>query len=84
MNDHVREVAIAAEKMGFGGIAVSDHVAMPKGHKSVHPCGRRIMEHDTLFPGCLITIATMAAVTTRLRFKHAVSPARHAGCAAVA
>lgn len=66
-NEQVKQVATAAERMGFAGIAVSDHIAIPAGYTSVHPSGERHIEHDTLIPECLITMATMAAVTTRLR-----------------
>lgn len=66
-NYQVREIARAAEAMGFAGIAVPDHMAIPRGYTSVHPSGRRAFEHHTRFPDPLITLATMAAVTTRLR-----------------
>jgi len=63
-----KAIATAAEQMGFTGIALPDHVAIPKGYTSPHPSGERHIEHPTPFPDPLITIATMAAVTTRLRF----------------
>ena len=63
-----KAVAIAAEQMGFAGVALPDHVAIPQGYTSPHPSGERHIEHTTPFPDSLITIATMAAVTTRLRF----------------
>lgn len=67
-NDQVRQVAQAAERMGFAGIAVSDHIAIPRDYTSVHPSGTRHIHADTRFPDALITIASMAAVTTTLRF----------------
>ncbi len=67
-NEQAKPIAMAAERMGFAGIAVSDHVAIRADYASVHPSGERHIEHDTLIPECLITMATMAAVTTRLRF----------------
>lgn len=66
-NEQAKEIAIAAERMGFAGIAVSDHIAIPAGYTSVHPSGERHIEHHTSIPECLITMATMAAVTTQLR-----------------
>jgi probable F420-dependent oxidoreductase len=63
-----KAVAIAAEQMGFAGVALPDHVAIPQGYTSPHPSGERQIEHTTQFPDPLITIATMAAVTARLRF----------------
>jgi probable F420-dependent oxidoreductase len=65
-NEQMKALARAAEQMGFAGIALPDHLAMPKGYTSVHPSGRRHIEHDTRFPDPLITAATIAAVTTRL------------------
>ena len=65
---HTKAVAQAAERLGFAGVAVPDHVAIPRSYQSVHPSGRRIIEHDTPYPDALVTIATMAAVTTTLEF----------------
>lgn len=67
-NDQLKPIAQAAEAMGFTGIAVSDHVAIPRDYTSVHPSGQRHIHAHTRFPDPFITIATMAAVTTRLRF----------------
>ena len=67
-NDQVKQVAQAAEQMGYAGIAVSDHVAIPRDYTSVHPNGTRHIHAHTRFPDAMITIATMAAVTTTLRF----------------
>jgi probable F420-dependent oxidoreductase len=66
-NEQMKELARAAERMGFAGIALPDHIAMPKGYTSVHPSGRRHIEHDTRFPDPFITAATISAVTERLR-----------------
>jgi probable F420-dependent oxidoreductase len=67
-SDQIVEVAQAAERLGFRGIAVPDHVAVPLDYQSVHPSGRRILEHDSRYPDALITIAGMAAATTTLEF----------------
>ncbi|HUH37146.1 MAG TPA: TIGR03619 family F420-dependent LLM class oxidoreductase [Spongiibacteraceae bacterium] len=67
-NDQLKAVAKAAEAMGFAGIAVSDHVAMPRDYRSVHPSGQRHIHAHTRFPDAMISIATMAAVTTTLKF----------------
>lgn len=66
-NEQMKGIARAAEAMGFAGIALPDHVAMPRGYTSVHPSGERHIEHDTRFPDPLITAATIAAVTEQLR-----------------
>jgi probable F420-dependent oxidoreductase len=67
-NSQLLDIARAAEEMGYAGIAVADHVAVPHGFTSVHPSGENPFHHRTNFPDPLTTIAAMAAVTTRLRF----------------
>lgn len=62
------DLARAAERLGYTGIAVADHVAVPVGFASVHPSGENPFDHTTNFPDPFTTIAAMAAVTTRLRF----------------
>lgn len=66
-SDHPYEVAKAAEAMGFKGVVIADHVAIPRDYRSAHPSGRRAVEHDTPFPDALITLAGMAAATTTLK-----------------
>lgn len=73
--DQVRAVARAAESMGYTGIALADHVALPKDFASVHPSIQSDMQrkdkpvrHDHPFWDPFVTSATMAAVTTTLRF----------------
>ena len=67
-NTQLCDIARAAEQIGFHGIAVADHVAIPNGFTSVHPSGENPFVPTTNFPDPLTTIAAMAAVTTRLRF----------------
>lgn len=62
------EVARAADELGFAGIALADHIAMPKDFRSVHPSGENPMDHTGFFPDPFTSIAAMATVTTRLRF----------------
>lgn len=64
--NQAREIAQAAERIGFRGIAVPDHVAIPKHYGSLHPSGRRIIEYDSEYPDALITLTAMASVTTTL------------------
>jgi len=66
-NEQLKDIAKAAERMGFAGIALPDHVAMPKGYTAVHPSGERHIEHHTRFPDTLISAATILASTDRLR-----------------
>ena len=67
-NSQLLDIARTAEELGFAGIAVADHIAIPHGFTSVHPSGANPFHHTTNFPDPLTTIAAMATVTTRLRF----------------
>jgi probable F420-dependent oxidoreductase len=67
-NSQLLDIARAAEELGFTGIAVADHIAVPRSFASVHPSGETPFDHRTNFPDPLTTIAAMAAVTTTLRF----------------
>lgn len=64
----VKEIARQAEAMGFTGIALSDHVALPRVQKSRHPLLG--IPYDPGIPNIepMTTAATMAAVTRKLRF----------------
>ncbi len=84
----VKSVAEAAEEMGYAGVAVSDHVALPKAQQSLHPTMH--IPYDPLlpYPEPITTTATMAAVTQNLRFmtyayvmgmREPFSVAKHAG-----
>ena len=67
-NSQLLDIARAAEEMGYTGIAVADHIAVPHGFASVHPSGNNPFDPSSNFPDPLTTIAAMAAVTTSLRF----------------
>ena len=67
-NSQLLEIARLAEELGFTGIAVADHIAVPHGFSSLHPSGNNPFVPQTNFPDPLTTIAAMAAVTTTLRF----------------
>jgi probable F420-dependent oxidoreductase len=62
------EIARCAEAIGFRGVALADHVAVPTAYASKHPSGETPFDHRASFPDPLTCIAAMAAVTTRLRF----------------
>ena len=64
----VKAIARAAEELGYEGIALSDHVALPKVQKSLHPIQK--IPYDPLlnYAEPITTAATMAAVTDRIRF----------------
>ena len=61
-------IARAAEAVGFTGVALADHVAVPGAYASKHPSGETPFDHRANFPDPFTCIAAMAAVTTRLRF----------------
>lgn len=67
-NSQLLDIARFAEEVGFHGIAVADHVAVPHGFTSVHPSGESPFVPTTNFPDPFTTMAAMAAVTTRLHF----------------
>ena len=64
----VKALARAAEELGYCGVALSDHVALPKVQQSLHPIQK--IPYDPLLPYAepITTAATMAAVTEELRF----------------
>jgi probable F420-dependent oxidoreductase len=64
----VKAIAEAAEALGYTGVALSDHVALPKVQKSRHPMLG--IPYDPATPNIepITTAATMAAVTGKLRF----------------
>lgn len=61
-------LARAAERLGYEGALVADHLAVPEAFASVHPSGENPFTHETEFPDAVAVIASLAAVTTRLRF----------------
>jgi probable F420-dependent oxidoreductase len=88
-------LAPAIEAAGLEGMLLSDHIFFPKDLATAYPYsadGRPGWPADTPFPDCWVTIAAMAAVTSRLRFSTSVyiapsrdlcTVARQVGTAAV-
>ena len=67
--DQMVGLARAAEALGYTGLALADHVAVPAGYTSLHPSGARdVFDEGSPFPDSLTCIAAMATATTRLRF----------------
>jgi probable F420-dependent oxidoreductase len=62
------EIAVAAEELGFEGIALADHLVIPEHFSSVHPSGQPMVLNSSAFPDPLVMTAAMATATTRLRF----------------
>jgi probable F420-dependent oxidoreductase len=66
--EHLLDIARAAERLGYTGIVLADHIAVPHGFASVHPSGENPFTERSDFPDPLTSIAAMSAVTTTLRF----------------
>lgn len=65
--DQTLEVARAAERAGYRGIALADHVCVPLRHASQHPSGGPTpFDHRSPFPDPLITSASILASTRTL------------------
>jgi len=62
------DVAVAAEELGFEGIALADHLIVPEHFASVHPSGEPMVLDSSAFPDPFVMTAAMATATTRLRF----------------
>lgn len=71
----IREIALAAEALGFDGVSVADHLALPRSVSSQYDLGAQpvgIPEHNmkkTLSPlyECLTTLTFVAGITQRVR-----------------
>jgi len=64
----VGRIARAIEAAGFAGVALSDHIAMPKAQASLHPIMQTGFDPLTPYVEPFTTAAYMGAVTERLRF----------------
>jgi probable F420-dependent oxidoreductase len=63
-------LARAAEELGFHGVALADHLAMPSEFESRYPYapnGAPFWPIDTPWPDTWVTLTAIGAVTTRLR-----------------
>ena len=67
-SEEVRTVAQTAEALGFAGVAMADHVAIPRNHKSLHPEMRQPYDYRLPLIDPFTVTASMAAVTSTLRF----------------
>src|SRR6516164_4820986 len=56
-----------AEELGYEGVVLPDHIAVPSGVTTPHPTGYPLQPEEE-FPEPLICFASMASATTRLRF----------------
>ena len=58
--EDVVELARAAERLGYRGVALPDHVAVPERFDSQHPSGHCPFDHRSDFPDALIMRSTSA------------------------
>jgi len=73
--DQYSEIAKAAEDNNFYGVMNADHAFFPKTIKSIYPYsedGTAPMGDDRDYPDPWVTLANMAAVTSKLRLSTAV------------
>ena len=77
--DHLFPIAAEAERLGFAGLALADHLAVPTVIESPYPGGVRPWTENDDWPDVWVMIGAMAAATTRLRFvtNVYVAPMRH-------
>jgi probable F420-dependent oxidoreductase len=64
-------VARAAERLGYAGITLPDHLFLPERYESRYPYsadGAITWHEDAPWPDCWVAIGAMAAATERLRF----------------
>lgn len=69
--DQLIPVARAAERLGYAGITLPDHLFLPERLESAYPYsadGAVTWPPDAPWPDCWVAIGAMAAVTERLRF----------------
>jgi probable F420-dependent oxidoreductase len=72
-------LARRADQLGFAGVALADHLVVPARIDTPYPGGARSWTGQTDWPDPWVSIAAMAAATTRLRFvtNVYVLPLRH-------
>lgn len=73
--DQLVPVARFAQELGFDGILSADHAVYPENVRAPYPYapdGKPPMDASDPYPDCWVSIAFMAAATTRLRFSTAV------------
>jgi alkanesulfonate monooxygenase SsuD/methylene tetrahydromethanopterin reductase-like flavin-dependent oxidoreductase (luciferase family) len=64
-------VAQAAERLGYAGITLPDHLFLPEHYESQYPYsadGTVGWAPEAPWPDCWVSIAAMAQATQRLRF----------------
>jgi len=67
-SDQLLAIARTAERLGYAGVVLPDHVALPERAASSYPYSEYELDPRAPFLDPWPAIAAMAAVTTRLRF----------------
>lgn len=73
----LREVAQAAERLGYHSVWLTEHVAVPVVIRSRYPYspdGRPAFRHDSEWAEAMVALAFVAAVTSQVRLGTAVIP----------
>lgn len=73
--EQLLDVARFADELGFEGVMNGDHAVYPERVDTPYPYsedGKPPMTSDWPYPDCWVSIAMMAAVTTRLKFSTSV------------
>src|SRR4051794_1669481 len=83
----VRDIAQAADELGFDSVLVFDHIALPRATASMYDLGPQLRSNPegslrrrlTPFYECVSTLAYLAGVTSRVRLQTSVCvlPLRH-------
>jgi probable F420-dependent oxidoreductase len=69
--DQLIPIARAAERLGYAGITLPDHLFLPERYESRYPYsadGTITWQPEAPWPDCWVAIGAMAAATERLRF----------------
>ena len=64
--DQYAAIAQEAERFGFTGVCLADHLAVPRSFDSVHPSGETPFTPETSFPDTFSMLAAMSVSTERL------------------
>jgi probable F420-dependent oxidoreductase len=64
--DQYAAIAREAERFGFTGVCLADHLAVPRSFDSVHPSGETPFTPETSFPDTFSMLAAMSVSTDRL------------------
>lgn len=67
-SEEVKRVAQTAETLGFSGVAMSDHIAIPKHQEARHPLTRQAYAPEVPNIDPFTVAAAMGAVTSKLNF----------------